>query len=102
MKKYLFKLFVLSAILVSISFSVSAQVYVRVRPVVPVMERPPRPSPVHVWINEEWEPNANGHEYSYRGHWETPPHPGYIRRPGHWRRHGRDGQEWVPGSWRRR
>ena len=100
MKKNLFKLFLLTAILFTVSFAASAQVYVRIRPSIPVIERPEQPSRVHVWIGEEWEPNGDGYRYS-GGHWATPPHRGYVRRPGHWRRHGQDGERWVAGGWRR-
>jgi hypothetical protein len=101
MKKNLVKWLCLFVVLFTLSVSASAQVYVKIRPSIPVIVRPAQPSPAHVWIDEEWEPNGGGYRYA-GGHWATPPHRGYIRRPGHWRRHGRDGDEWVRGSWRRR
>ena len=101
MKKKLIKLLFLTAILFAVSFSVSAQVYVRVRPPIPVLVRPPQPSSAHIWINEEWEPNGASYRYT-GGHWERPPHEGYIWRPGYWRRHHHDGEEWVRGRWGRR
>jgi hypothetical protein len=101
MKKKLIKLLLLSVFLFAVSFSVSAQVYVKIRPSVPVLVRPPQPSRAHVWINEEWEPNGAAYRYS-GGHWDMPPHPGYIWRQGYWRRHHHDGEEWVRGGWRRR
>ena len=95
------KLFLLLGFLFFVSVSASAQIYVRVRPAVPVIVRPPQPSSAHVWINEEWEPNGGSYRYA-GGHWAAPPHPGYYWRSGHWRRHHQDGEEWVRGGWRRR
>ncbi|HXB42472.1 MAG TPA: hypothetical protein VNV85_00370 [Puia sp.] len=101
MKKNLIKGLFLLAIFFTVSFTVSAQVYVKIRPPVPVIVRPPQPSHAHVWINEEWEPNGGNYRYA-GGHWDAPPHPGYRWRSGHWRRHHNDGEEWVRGSWGRR
>lgn len=100
MKKNLVKLMFLVVILFTVSLSASAQIYVKIRPVVPVMVRPPQPSHQHIWIDEEWEPNAGQYRYA-GGHWALPPHRGYIRRPGHWKR-SNQGQVWIRGSWRRR
>jgi hypothetical protein len=99
MKKHLVKLLFSGILLFSIS-GASAQIYVKVRPVVPVIVRTPQPSPAHVWIDEEWEPNGNAYRYG-GGHWETPPHNGYTYRQGHWRRHGNDGEVWEHGAWRK-
>ncbi len=100
MKKNLIKLIFLIVILFTVSFSVSAQVYVTIRPPVPVIVRPPQPSHTHVWINEEWEPEGSSYRYS-GGHWDAPPHPGYYRRPGHWQSNRR-GNMWIQGSWGRK
>lgn len=100
MKKQLFKIGILSAIVLAISFTASAQVYVRIRPVAPVIVRTAAPSPRHVWVDEEWE-ERNGQYVYVGGHWAAPPHPGYAWVPGHWRRYGRRGERWVPGHWRR-
>lgn len=83
------------------SFQASAQIYVKIRPSIPVIVRPQQPSPAHVWIDEEWEPNGGAYRYA-GGHWAAPPHPGYRWRAGYWRRHNRDGEQWVRGGWRRR
>jgi hypothetical protein len=100
MKKTLVKLLFSGALFLSLSYSATAQIYVNVRPVVPVVVRTTQPSPAHVWIGEEWEPN--GREYRYAGgRWDSPPHPGYRYNQGYWRHHGRDGEEWVHGEWRR-
>ncbi len=100
MRKYVTRIAVFLAIVMAVSFSASAQIYVKVRPTHEIVVRPPQPSPAHVWIDEEWEPR--GGQYAFvGGHWAAPPHPHWIWVPGHWRRHARDGEEWVPGHWRR-
>lgn len=100
MKKNLLRLVLLFVVVFVVSEYASAQVYVRIRPVAPVVVRTAQPSHDHVWIDEEWEPN--GGEYRYTGgHWALPPHPGYHWKRGHWRHHGNDGERWVGGSWRR-
>lgn len=71
MKKKLIKLSFLFAILFTVSFSASSQIYVTIRPPVPVIVRPPQPSRVHVWVNEEWEPSGSSYRYS-GGHWVPP------------------------------
>jgi hypothetical protein len=100
MKKYLSKLALLSVIALAVSFTASAQIYVKIRPSVPVIVRPAPPSPTHVWIDEEWEPRGGTYVYA-GGHWASPPHPGWAWIPGHWKREGR-GEWWVKGHWRRR
>ena len=100
MKKKLVRLLLLVMFVFSISFSASAQIYVKIRPVIPVVVRTERPGPEHVWVNEEWEPNNGAYRYS-GGHWEAPPHPGYRYREGHWKHNGRRGDKWVRGNWRR-
>jgi|SRR5579871_5894967 len=101
MKKKLSRLFILSAILFAISFTATAQVYVKIRPAVPVIVRPPQPTQSHVWINEEWEPNGNTYRYS-GGHWDAPPHEGYTWRTGYWKHRRHHGEQWIPGAWRKR
>jgi hypothetical protein len=97
MEKSLIKLLFVRVVFFS-TFSVSAQIYVKVRPVVPIVVKTTQPSPAHVWVDEEWEPN--GETYRYRGgYWESPPHNGYNWRRGHWRRHHNNSEEWVPGHW---
>jgi len=100
MRKNLFRLLLLSVIVIGGYSYAAAQVYVRIRPVAPVVVRTAQPSHDHVWIDEEWEPNGNAYRYT-GGHWERPPHPGYRWRRGHWRRHHADGERWVAGGWRR-
>jgi hypothetical protein len=79
----------------------SAQIVVRVRPPRPhvvITARPVAPSPRHVWIDEDWEPN--GTEYRWHGgYWIEPPRPRAVWVPGHWR-HNRHGYIWIRGHWR--
>ncbi len=97
MEKKLFKMMLLSALFITICSSASAQIYVKIRPPVPVIVRPVQPAPAYVWINEEWEPNGGSYRYS-GGHWAPPPQPGYYHRSGYWQRTGK-GQRWVQGKW---
>ena len=99
MKNKLSKLLFLAVIVFAASFSASAQIYVKIRPTFTVVSRPPQPSRVHVWVNEEWEPNGGSYRYS-GGHWEAP-RQGYYRKPGYWQRN-KHGNRWVQGSWARR
>ncbi|HZE83196.1 MAG TPA: hypothetical protein VE035_02760, partial [Puia sp.] len=55
MKKHLFRFGLFFALVMAMSFAASAQIYVNVRPVAPVIVRTERPSPRHVWVGEEWE-----------------------------------------------
>ena len=85
----------------TIAFTASSQVYVKVRPVAPVIVRSAAPSPAHVWIGEEWE--VRGGRYVYvGGHWAAPPHPGWVWVPGHWRHSAHRGDIWMRGHWRKR
>jgi hypothetical protein len=82
-------------------WSASAQVYIKVRPIVPVVVQTERPGPAHVWIGEEWNEDGHGGYRYGGGHWEAPPHPGDRWNQGHWN-HDRDhGDNWVRGSWGR-
>jgi hypothetical protein len=99
MKNFLSRATILLLLVIGTAQNGSAQVYVTVRPPAPVIVKPVRPSPAHVWIEEEW--NARGDRYEYAGgRWMLPPHPGWVWIPGHWRR-TRLGWQWFPGHWRR-
>jgi hypothetical protein len=101
MKKNLSKLLFLFALLSALSFAASAQVYVKTRPTIPAEGvRPARPNSTDVWIGEEWKSSGANYQYS-GGHWATPPHPGYTRKPGHWKKHNKDGEQWIEGSWKK-
>ncbi|MBS1587410.1 MAG: YXWGXW repeat-containing protein [Bacteroidetes bacterium] len=79
----------------------SAQIVVHVRPPRPhvnVTVRPARPSPRHVWVREDWEPNGNEYRW-HGGYWAEPPRPRARWVEGHWR-HSRAGYIWIPGHWR--
>jgi len=102
MKQKLAKVLVLVAVLFSVSSAASAQIYVKIRPVVPIVVRSERPSPDRVWVDEDWQRNDAGDGYHYSGgHWAAPPSQGQEWRQGHWR-HNRHGDRWVEGGWRRR
>jgi hypothetical protein len=101
MNQRLSKIAILSLIVLAVSFSASAQVYVKIRPVPPVIVRTAPPSPEHVWIDEEWEPREGKYVY-VGGHWIAPPHRGYVWVPGHWNHHERHGEIWVRGHWKRK
>ena len=93
------KLFLASAIaLTSGIYSASAQIYVHVRPVAPVIVRTDAPSPDHVWIGEDWR-EKNGHYEHTGGRWEAPPHAGDHYNAGHWS-HGKKGDAWHKGGWK--
>ncbi|HXU27493.1 MAG TPA: hypothetical protein VN698_09700 [Bacteroidia bacterium] len=87
------------AIVLGASVSANAQIYVRVRPVAPVIVMTAQPSPTHVWIGDEW--NEDNGTYVYGGgYWGTPPHPGYVYHGGHWNHHAERGDHWTRGEWR--
>jgi WXXGXW repeat (2 copies) len=94
------KYYVLAFLAIGLSLSAGAQqVYVKVRPTVPVIVRPVAPGPHHVWITEEWRPSGGTYVYA-GGYWAAPPNPGWIWIPGHWKRH-HYGEYWVPGHWKK-
>ncbi|MFZ4059042.1 MAG: hypothetical protein ACOYKE_12940 [Ferruginibacter sp.] len=100
MEMKLFRQIIIAALLFIATFSASAQIYVQVRPIFPVVVRPSQPSPVYVWVNEEWVPSGNGYIYT-GGHWEAPARRGYYRTQGYWIKN-KQGQKWVPGKWQGR
>jgi len=97
MKKAIIKVSVLIFILCAVAIGASAQIYVHVRPVAPVIVRSERPSEAHIWIGDEWEPKGNAYRYS-GGRWATPPHHGYAWVPGRWDHHNPDGDYWRRGT----
>jgi hypothetical protein len=101
MQKNLSKIVLFTAIIMAVSFSASAQIFVKIRPTHTVVVRSAPPSPAHVWIDEEWTPRGNTYVYT-GGYWAVPPHPGYFWVPGHWAARRGYGERWVPGHWRRR
>ncbi|HEY2859662.1 MAG TPA: hypothetical protein VGJ21_14680 [Terracidiphilus sp.] len=76
-----------------------AQIYVRVGPPAPIVERrPPPPGPEFVWIAgyHRWD----GNRYVWTaGRWDRPPHPHAVWVPHRWVHHDR-GWVMVEGHWR--
>jgi hypothetical protein len=64
----------------------------------PIIVRPERPSPRHVWVSEEWAPSDRTYVH-HEGYWAVPPRPGAVWVAGRWRHHHR-GYIWVGGYWR--
>ncbi len=92
------KLFLaLTFLMVFSALSAEAQIYVNVRPVVPAYVRVERPSPRHVWVDEEWV-ERDGRYVWGGGYWAEPPRPGYLWIGGFWR-HGPRGDIWVHRHW---
>ena len=79
----------------------SAQFFVRIRPIAPVVVVPPIPSPRHVWIPGEWRWNRRRGEYIWRQGFYAVPKPGRVWIEGRWVE-GPEGSRWEPGYWRRR
>jgi len=77
--------------------SASAQIYVRIRPIAPIVVRTEQPSPRHVWVGEDWE-ERDGHYEHIGGHWAEPPRDGYHYNQGHWD-HTNKGHRWHEGGW---
>jgi hypothetical protein len=97
MKKLLRPFLAIAFIMAMFVSNAGAQIYVNVRPSVPVYTRVAAPSPRHVWIDEEWE-ERGGRYVFVGGHWAEPPHPGMIWVGGFWR-HSPRGEVWVRGHW---
>jgi hypothetical protein len=101
MKKYGKILMLASAITLFAAASSNAQIIVRARlgrPRTAVIVRPPRPTPHHVWVAEEWTPAGGTYVYK-AGYWAEPPRPRAIWVEGKWR-HRPGGYVWIPGHWR--
>ena len=98
MKKAFVKAGLLITILFSISLAVSSQIYVKIRPAVPVIVRTAPPASNYVWIEEEWEPYNGNYRY-VGGHWEAPPTNGHYWHPGYWRHDKQRGNFWIKGKW---
>lgn len=82
-------------------FSSEAQITVRVRPPRPnvvVTNRPPAPSPRHVWVDEDWRVRGRNYQW-HGGYWKRAPRAHAQWVPGHWS-HRRGGEVWIPGHWR--
>ena len=99
MKKELRRAGILFFIMIAVSFTAFAQIYVTARPIAPKIAKPKQPSPAHVWVEEDWNTREGKYEYS-GGHWKLPPHPGWVWVPGRWI-HDNKGWQWIQGRWRR-
>jgi hypothetical protein len=100
MKQKLIKGLFLGIVLLGASSVASAQIYVKIRPVVPVVVRTERPSPQHVWVDEDWQEGDGGYRYS-GGHWAKPPQDNEEWHQGHWSHRDR-GDRWIQGHWGRK
>ena len=99
MKKKLVKLFMLAAIMVAFAVSADAQIYVQIRPPMPVVQvRPPMPAPRYVWVNGEYVGRGDSYEY-HEGYWEKPKGKYKKKNKGYWN-HNKKGYYWVPGHWK--
>lgn len=99
MKKYVIKIIMLFALVISFATTAEAQFVIKMRPAAPVLRaRPVCPSPGHVWIggNYVWR----GGQYVYSNGYWTAPRPGFRWVDGRWK-HRRGGWVWVPGHWKR-
>jgi len=100
MKTFLSKIVVMLIMAISFSAVADAQIVVKIRPAAPAYRvRPPRPSPVHVWMggNYVWR---GGQYYYTDGYWATPSGAGQRWVEGHWKQR-RGGWVWIPGHWKR-
>ncbi len=89
------RLIIAASILIS-SCSYGQRIFVKVRPIAPVIERPVAPRPTAIWIEPEWI--WRGGRYVYvNGYWAEP-RVGYRYMPGYWRK-TRHGEVWVAGVW---
>ncbi|MBI3883578.1 MAG: YXWGXW repeat-containing protein [Sphingobacteriales bacterium] len=96
--KKMYKFLTAIIIVLSLCFTASAQrIFVKVRPVAPVIVRPVAPSPRHVWVEGEWVPRNRRYEYS-NGYWAEPS-PGKIWVEGHWKQGKHGNWRWIPGHW---
>ena len=98
MKKSVLKLLILVAVVSTFSATAGAQVFIKIRPMAPVIVRPLAPSPRHIWVEGDWVWRGGGYQYK-NGYWAVPARRGAIWVPGHWKQKRR-GWVWKPGRWR--
>jgi len=95
--KTISKFLVVFSVLITTAIASKAQVriFVRTRPVEPVIVRPAVPYHDAVWIPAEWQ--WRGGRYVYvRPHY-VHARRGHVWIPGHWARHG---TVWIGPHWR--
>lgn len=74
--------------------------YVATEPTYFENARPPRPSNLHIWINDDWGWNRTNHAYVQKnGYWQKP-NQGRTYVSGHWKVTPK-GHSWAPGHWQR-
>lgn len=98
MKKNFVRMLSIFLVVFGVSLSASAQIYVTVRPAAPVVVRTVQPTPQHVWIQNDWQPNGASYRHT-GGRWEAPEKPEYRYHKGYWKRNGKKGHQWVRGGW---
>ncbi len=77
----------------------NAQVYVRIGPPAPRVERrPPPPTLRHVWVDGFYRWDGRAYVWA-PGYWTVPPRARARWVPGHWA-HRRRGYYWIEGHWR--
>ncbi len=77
----------------------NAQVYVRIGPPAPRVERrPPPPSPRNVWVDGFYRWDSRNYVWA-PGYWAQPPRSHTHWVPGHWA-HRSKGYYWIEGHWR--
>lgn len=74
------------------------QIYVKVRPVAPVVARPVATKSGNTWIQPEWV--WRGGRYVYVNGFWAPPRIGYHYVSGYWM-HRRRGDVWIIGGWKK-
>jgi hypothetical protein len=93
------KLFFITSVAgIGILLNSCASGYVETEPTYVVINRPPQPSNVHVWIDGDWRWNNQSHGYVQRiGYWEKP-RPSHTYVSGHWQSAPK-GKYWQKGRW---
>lgn len=98
--KKIIRIFALLSIVLVFAFSnlKAQEIVIGVRPHREIERRPLRPTPGHVWVNEEYV-IENGKYVRHPGYWVVPPRPRAVWIAGHWVERRR-GYVWVAGHWR--
>ena len=74
--------------------------YVTTEPGYVEYSRPPQPSNLHVWVNNDWGWNRSSHVYvQKKGYWQQPAQ-GRTYVSGHWTVTPK-GHTWAPGRWKK-
>jgi len=103
MKRLLFSLGLIVIFLIAMPEKATAQFFVRIRPVAPVVVGviPPAPGPHYVWVKGHWRWNKHRNEYVWvEGHW-IQARRGHVWVEGYWEDVEGRGSRWIPGHWSR-